>query len=83
MVSSRAYPSTDVRLIQFPPLAIVSLEKQIRIPYSQRATVGLTHPNVVLMQQYLALSPKCEDILLNWKHGNEVRHLLGCCWERN
>jgi len=53
--------------------AIVALEKQIRVPHSQTASIGLAHPNVVLMQQYLALSPKCEEILTNWKHGNDVR----------
>lgn len=50
----------------------MSLEKQIRVPYSQQATVGLTHPSVVILQQYLALSPKCDEVLTNWKHGNEV-----------
>lgn len=42
------------------------------MPYSERLSLTLTHPSVVLAQQYLALSPKCEDILSGWKKAQEV-----------
>lgn len=51
--------------------ALNAVNNQIRVPYSQQP-VAITHPNVVLVQNYLALSPKMDEVFQAWKRGYEV-----------
>ncbi|KAJ9109209.1 hypothetical protein QFC21_000538 [Naganishia friedmannii] len=43
-----------------------AINHQIRIPHSQQP-VAITHPNVVLVQHYLALSPRLDEVFHVWK----------------
>lgn len=54
--------------------ALNAVNNQIRVPHSQQP-VAITHPNVVLVQNYLALSPKMDEIFQAWKRGSEVSSL--------
>lgn len=51
--------------------ALNAVNNQVRVPFSQQP-VPITHPNVVLIQNYLALSPKMDEIFQAWKTGVEV-----------
>lgn len=69
---NKAFPAHKlIEIFSIHP-AIVALDRQLQVPHSERLSLTLTHPSVVLAQQYLALSPKCEDILSGWKKAQEV-----------
>jgi hypothetical protein len=55
-------------------LALVSFDTQIRVPHS-KLPVPINHPNVVLAQHYIGLSPGLDEIFKAWKSATEVREL--------
>lgn len=63
-------------------VALNAINNQIRIPHSQQP-VAITHPNVVLVQHYLALSPRLDEVFHVWKSAVEVRCREHDCLQRD
>lgn len=56
--------------------SLSSVNQQLRIPFS-RLPVPISHANVVLAQNYLALDPTLNEVLRAWKRASGISSLEG------
>ena len=57
--------------------ALSALHEHISTPNS-RLPLAINHPIISVLQQYLELSPTCDEIFASWQQGDRVRldHLM-------
>nr|ODN91496.1 hypothetical protein L204_05480 [Cryptococcus depauperatus CBS 7855] len=54
------------------PQVFISFRQQIVTPYSQ-LPLALLHPAIVILQQYLEVSPTCDEIFRTWQIGYQAK----------